>query len=451
VKVIETPAELSRRELIMRTLFGAGWVGLRALATGLPISFLLDPRKALATNPAGPPAACASNPAAQYLILATSGQGDPINANCPGSYVTGIGHPTDPSMAATSLKLGTTQTTAAAPWAALPQAMLNQTSFFHHATYTLIHPDEPQVMSLMGNTSNNEMLVSLIAKNLASCLGTVQQQPVALGPESVTFGGQPLPNLPPTSLAKMLAAETGPLAQLVTMRDNDLDSIHALLKAEGNSAQQAFIDNYATSRDQVRTLSQSLIGQLGTIPDNTPPSQLQAALTLIQMNVAPVMVVHLDFGGDNHSDSKLATETSQTVSTLASLGAFWTQLQTLGIGNQVSMAMLNVFGRTLASSTSADGRGHNENHHVMVMIGTPFAGSVIGGVELASNQNLGSDYAAMTIDSASGAGVPSGGGNIPFSSTFQSAAMTLGTGLGVSNSYLTSNISGGTVINAALA
>jgi hypothetical protein len=308
-RLIETtsPSQLSRRDLILRTLFGAGFVGLRALATGLPISFLLDPRKALAANPSGPPAACSSNPAAQYLILATSGSGDPINANVPGSYITGIGHPTDPTMVATSLKLGTTQTTAAAPWAALPQAMLDQTCFFHHATYTLIHPDEPNVMSLMGLTSSNEMLVSMIAKQLAACLGTVQQQPVALGPESVTFGGQPLPNLPPTSLAKMLAAETGPLAQLLSMRDRDLDSIHALIKAEGNTAQQAFIDNYATSRDQVRALSQSLIGQLAAIPDNTPPSQLQAALTLIQMNVAPVIVVHLDFGGDNHSDGMLAT------------------------------------------------------------------------------------------------------------------------------------------------
>jgi len=31
---------LTRRDLIHRTLFGAGFVGLRALATGLPIPFL---------------------------------------------------------------------------------------------------------------------------------------------------------------------------------------------------------------------------------------------------------------------------------------------------------------------------------------------------------------------------------------------------------------------------
>jgi hypothetical protein len=138
------------------------------------------------------------------------------------------------------------------------------------------------------------------------------------------------------------------------------------------------------------------------------------------------------------------------VGTLASLGTFWQQLQTMGLGNQISLATLNVFGRTLAASTSTNGRGHNENHHVMVMIGEPFAGSVIGGVELAANQGLGSDYAAMTIDQASGAGVPDGKGNVPFGSTLQSAAMTLAAGLGVSQSYLTQNITGGSVINAAL-
>jgi Protein of unknown function (DUF1501) len=463
-RLIETPMSLTRRDLLLKTVFGAGFLGLRALATGLPISFLANPRKALAGISGGdPPPACATNPNAQYLILATSGGGDPVNANLPGTYNVGGSGPKilHPSawQTGTSLSLGSVKTTAAAPWAALPQGMLNQTCVFHHGTYTLVHADEPQVMSLMG--SANDMLVSLIAKQLASCLGTIQTQPVALGPEEVSFGGQPLPNLPPTALATMLASETGPLANLITMRDNDLRSIEALIKADGNSAQQAFVDSYATSRDEVRMLSQSLIGQLGALKDNTQASQLQAALILIQMNVAPVMVVHLDFGGDNHSDTGLATEMTNTESTLANLGTFWQQLQTTGTGNQISMATLNVFGRTLATNgsstiTSADGRNHNPNLHSMVMIGAPFAGSIIGGVEpvSASTQNgliPSPDYAAMSIDPSTGAGVPAGGGAVQFDETFQSAALTLATGLGVSASYLADNIIGGQVIPAALA
>ncbi len=36
----------TRRQALVRTLFGAGAVGLRALATGLPASFLVNPEKA---------------------------------------------------------------------------------------------------------------------------------------------------------------------------------------------------------------------------------------------------------------------------------------------------------------------------------------------------------------------------------------------------------------------
>jgi hypothetical protein len=39
---------ISRRQAVLSTLFGAGYVGLRSLATGLPAALLLDPRRALA-------------------------------------------------------------------------------------------------------------------------------------------------------------------------------------------------------------------------------------------------------------------------------------------------------------------------------------------------------------------------------------------------------------------
>ena len=72
---------ITRREALLSTLFGAGYVGLRALATGLPASFLLNPRRALADSPAP---ACGAQSKAQYIIFNTSGTGDPINANVPG-------------------------------------------------------------------------------------------------------------------------------------------------------------------------------------------------------------------------------------------------------------------------------------------------------------------------------------------------------------------------------
>src|SRR5262245_18099728 len=91
---------ISRRRLLLSSLFGASSLGLRALATGLPASFLANPRKALADVWPG----VASADAAQYVIFSTSGTGDPINANCPGTYEdAAIVHSTDPVMAPKAL------------------------------------------------------------------------------------------------------------------------------------------------------------------------------------------------------------------------------------------------------------------------------------------------------------------------------------------------------------
>src|SRR5687767_11090787 len=79
-------------------LFGAGLVGLRSLATGLPLPFLLRPTEATADE------ACADAARAQYLVLSTSDAGDPVNGNVPGTYeLPDIAHPQDPLMAPTML------------------------------------------------------------------------------------------------------------------------------------------------------------------------------------------------------------------------------------------------------------------------------------------------------------------------------------------------------------
>src|SRR4051794_1106757 len=99
---------VSRRNVLLSTLFGAGYVGLRALATGVPAAVLLKGRRALAD---GTLAACADRSRAQYVILQTSSLGDPLNAGAPGTYAdSGIAHNPDPSMAATPLTVGGTAT-----------------------------------------------------------------------------------------------------------------------------------------------------------------------------------------------------------------------------------------------------------------------------------------------------------------------------------------------------
>ena len=152
---------ISRRLALLSTLFGTGYVGLRALATGLPAALLLDPRRALADVPATCTGATSK---AQFVVFCTSGNGDPINASVPGTYEDPlIVHSSDPTMAPTSLTLSGQTYRAAAPWATLPQNVLDRTTFWHIMTNTPIHPKEPEVLQLMGVTLASEMLPSILA------------------------------------------------------------------------------------------------------------------------------------------------------------------------------------------------------------------------------------------------------------------------------------------------
>lgn len=442
--------QLSRRRLLMDTLFGAGLLGLRSLATGIPLAVLADPRKASAAT-----VACAANPNAQYLLLSSSEAGDPLNANVPGMYENGldtaIAHPLDAAMTRTALTVGAatnTASSAALPWSQLPPTLLQRTCFFHHGTYTVVHPDLAKVMSLQGFVSHHEMLVSMFATNLAGCLGTVQAEPVALGPrsasEGITVGGRPQPILSPSALASLLSSPAGALGQLQQMRDADLDRLSDWYRQNGNAEQRSFIDRYALSQQQARNVSESLLTQLSAIKDNSPDSQVKAAIILFQMNVSPVVSIHIPFGGDNHSDKALATESKDTVAGAATIGNIWTALNAAGLQDRVTFATMNVFGRTLVASQNANGRGHHGDHHVTVMIGKPFDGGVgiVGGVEMGKN-----DFQAQSIDSGTGKAVAHNSGDVPFSETLSAMGKTLGVAVGVDPEVLGNTIRGGKVVN----
>lgn len=426
---------LSRRRLLLDTLFGAGWVGLRSLATGIPAAVLLDPRRASAQS------ACS----AQYLLVSSSVNGDPLNANVAGMYGDGgfwpdVSHPADPLMARTTATLTSGATwDAAAPWAQLPTDLLDRTCFFHHGTYTVVHPDLERVMQLQGFVAQHEMLVSYLSGQLAACLGTVQKEPIALGPrsasEGITVGGRPQPILSPAALASLLSAPSGPLGQIQKIRDADLNRLNDWYRQNGNSAQRAFIDRYATSQAQARDISATLLTSLASIKDNSPDAQVTAALILFQMNVTPVVTVHLPFGGDNHTDRALATEVKETVASVGTIGNFWTQLKNLGMQDRVSFATLNVFGRTLsASNGSTNGRNHHGDHHVTVLIGKGFKGGVVGGIEPYDR-----DYRALALT------------GVPFSETLSAMGKTLGAGCGLDGATMEAAIRGGKVVADALA
>jgi len=436
---------LGRRQALRAALLGAGYVGLRSLATGLPAALLLDPRKALAdvtpacTNAAG---------RAQFVIFATSGNGDAINANVPGTYEDkGIFHSTDPSMAATALTLAGQKTTAAMPWSKLPQNVLDRTTFWHLMTNTPVHPKEPDVLKLMGTTSAGEMLPSILAKHLAPCLGTIQSQPISLGAsspsEGLTFGGQALPIVPALALKATLTNPAGPLTNLQPLRDQTLNQLYGIYKNEANSAQKAYIDSLVTSQTQVRGIKQDLLNQLTSITDNSISSQIKAAVALVQMKVTPVIAVHIPFSGDNHRDIALANETTETVSGVQAIADLMALLATAGLSDQVSLMSLNVFGRTL-NSTNTDGRNHNPNHQVSFTIGKPFKGGIIGGVAPVAG-----DYGALPIDSKTGKGSPSG--DVKTTDSLASFGRTMLAAMGVPTADANYAITSGTVIQSALA
>ncbi|MEY4583215.1 MAG: hypothetical protein RL701_7918 [Pseudomonadota bacterium] len=440
-----TDMDPARRRFLTQFVCGSGLLGLRALATGLPMQLLANPRPACALAVT----ATFKNP--QYLILNTSQAGDPLNCNAPGTYLDAkIAHPADPRLQKTALMIGGASYDAAAPWATL--GSFERTTFIHHSTQTEQHLAEPEVLGLMGTVVDKDMAVSAFARILAPVLGTIQLQPVSIGTtdssEAISYQGRPQPLLNPTALSVLLGAPDGMLGQLQKLRDRDLNRLNALFKAQGNREQRRFLDDYATSQTQVRQLSSDLLTRLGAITNNGPDGQIQAALVLVQLKVAPVITVHIPFGGDNHFDGDLTQEADQTVSGMNTIAGLLKGLSEQKLSDHVTFASLNVFGRTLLKHGS--GRSHNRNHHLTLIIGKNVKGSVIGGVT-----PMGDDYAALPISSTTGAGAASG--DIAAADALPSVGRTLGAALGLPVSELDKTVvvpsSGepaGKVIQAAL-
>jgi len=432
---------MERRDAL-KLLFGASGVGLTALATGLPASFLLRP-----LAPVKGQAACDAAKG-QYLIMSISGNGDAVNANVPGSYAfPDIVHAADPSMAATPMMLGGNSVTGAKIWSTLPQTVLDRTAFIHHSTLTNNHPNLPKVMRMMGATVRSEMIASIAAKHLSGCFQTVQQAPVSVGAGTTfTYAGRNLPNLLPTALRDLLGNDASALGGLQKLRDSAVDQIYGVLKTNGTRAQLSYLDNLVQSRTQARSISQDLLAMLAQITSDKEPGQITAAVALIKMNVAPAMLVRFAFGGDNHTDNLLMER--EVPEQTAGVGYIATLMQALkdnGLEDKVTFAMMNVFGRTLKKK-GTEGRDHWAGHHVTVMIGKNVKAGVIGGlVPTMAND----DYIAGGIDSTTG--MLSATGDIPPEQTLASTGKTFNALLGVPNDVIESSMTSGKVIAAAVA
>jgi hypothetical protein len=473
---------ITRRESLLAGLFGSGYVGLRALATGLPAWYLLNPSRATAQDLQ---CAITARENLQFLIVSTNSNGDPINCNCPGTYegTVPVVHPPDPEVEKVTVTLGDKTYGAALPWAdpsvtnasaantgQLTTAVLNRTAFIHHRTGTTVHGDQPKVMKLLGDTSGGEMVVSAFAKHLSTCFGTVQAAPISVGArgnasELISFGGRMLPSISPTQLKQLLQGTRGDAlvakGTLRDLRDSSLTKLNDLAKRTSSTVQRQFLDKLVTSQTQVRQLADALADTLNAIQQDDVAGQARAAAALIAANVTPVVAVKLSFGGDNHTDGNLQAEADQHVSGIAGIQTIMTTLDGMTdasgvkLSDRVTFATMNVFGRNLnnisklSSTTAPGGRDHFGNHNVMVMIGRNVKPGVYGGVTADSKGTL----VASGIDSATGAAMASGG-DIDTTKTHVSAARTLGAALGIPDSVAAGDYiaaAGGKVITAALA
>jgi hypothetical protein len=241
------------------------------------------------------------------------------------------------------------------------------------------------------------------------------------------------------------------LVALRTVRDDSLDKLNALAKTTANNVQKQFLDAMALSRSQVRQLADALATTLNAITADDVKGQGLAAAALISANVTPVVTMHIAFGGDNHTDTDLAGEATQTVTGVQGIQLLMDALAALGLTDKVTFATMNVFGRNLNGIAKVDartGRDHFGNHAVSVLIGKNIAPGVTGGVV----QGTSGAFAASDIDSATGK--PVTGGDIPVAKTNVALARTLGVAIGIPGSMLDTDLAsgaGGKVVNTALA
>lgn len=437
----------TRRNWLQRAFFGAGALGLRQLATGLPAAVLLNPKRALTQSFVHQ---FAASRGAQTLVYSTSGAGDPINCNVPGSYVDAtLRHPADARMAATTLTLGQTTSKAAAVWGKLSAATLARTSFFHHATELIAHSSQATVQTLASQVNHGDMLVSAYARLLAPVLGTVQAQPLVIsgvgGNETIAYQGSSVANLSVQGI-KAILLQPGTAAAingLKTLRDQTLSALNADLQDGGTAPQKAFLANYATSQTQLRQISESALDGLNSLQDNDTASQLSCAAILAQLKISPAIVVHVPFGGDNHGDTALNNEVEEHVASTGALAAFFGNLANMGLADKVTFALMNVFGRD-NSSGALSGRNHNDQHSVGILSGVGVRGGVVGG---AVNHNNAAN--ATNIDPTTGGSVSRGG--IEATDSLSAFGKTLGMALGIPSADVEALVSNGSVVTGALA
>ena len=439
--------KLTRRDALLGTLFGAGMIGLRSAASGLPAAFIANPRRALAQVPAE---MCSNAAKAQYVIFSTSAQGDPINTNAPGTYIdTNIVHPQDPTMAPKSIMVGGTSWQAATPWSTLG-ATLGRTTFFHLMTNTPIHPKEHDVLDAVGRGAERGHVrrdVSVAPREAARALPRHAADAAGIDwrarDDHLRGGGAP--DHPTHGARSDARFQQGALGQLQKLRAQTLDTAIMPIYRDGGAspAQLQYIDSLVTSQQQMQGIQQSLLTAITGLKDNSVASQIAAAVALIQMKVSPVLAIHIPFGSDNHPTRTSRPRRPRRYPAWPRWWPFSRRSPRPTSKTKSRFCRSTCSGAPWARTTTA-GRNHNGNHQLSLAIGKPFKSAVIGGVA-----QVAGDYGAVDIDATSGAPTP--GGNIKAIDTMTSFAKSVMTAFGGDPTVISQQITGGAVVPAMIA
>ena len=300
---------LNRRQALLQGLFGAAAsVGMRAIATGLPAWFLMNPREADAQD-----ATCLlTKPAnAQFLVVSASSAGDSISCNCPGHVRRAGDHPRGAGGAGEDHvqprhreRDGRADLVDADPRRARPDQLLPP-----------LHGRAGPRRSPQGHAARGRHRQRRDAPvDLRQAPGQVPRHGAGGARRRgdrrqragvhLVLGAHHRSGLSHAAQAAPRRARRRiRWSRCRSLRDTTLDTLNTLFKQSGTPQQKTFLEAMAASQTQVRQLAESLATTLAGIQDNTVAGQALAAAALISAKVTPVVTLHIPFGGDNHVDA----------------------------------------------------------------------------------------------------------------------------------------------------
>ena len=434
--------KIDRRQLLHRSLFGCGALGLKSMLLGLPTSFLS--RRVLAA------------PGEQtHLIYSFDVEGGSINISCPGSYIGGNTIVRPPEFKqAVKFKLGSVSVEAASPWATMNEAVRERLHFIHHQTEVTAHSEGPGVLTgsaaIQGASGvGSEMFPSAIAQMLN--LQVTSAAPIQLGGKWTFTNNSIAVNRQKTTIVadnfkKMSNSEK----DLVNLRDKALDQLYKDLCKTGNSSQKSFCDDFLLSRNQARDLSESLGEIIEQIEiDDSHRSSLSLAAALIAANATRVVCVEIPFGGDNHSDVEWEAEIAGLKTGTADLSFLWEQMKKLGVEEKTTVVLQGIFGRTFGqkekSGAPMAGRDHHKNSATLAVYGPHVKPGVSGGIKATEGQK---GAFSTGIDSQTGAS--SDKGDIKPEESLASVYKTIASACGIDQETVNKRFVSGKVIKSAV-